>query len=379
MGNTPTRTLTDAFRATPASPTSKCAFDMKICSACTLELPKQRFNNKQWPLELNQRRCTTCIADERVAELTTPECWICFQDEFDKSECLRRDCSCRGPDAGFVHLSCLVRYSEKKNIDWDGRDPDVRLFNDFVKPWEVCPNCRQRYQNTLKADIANEFVSSVERKHPNDQQKKVEALVLELTALYNSQQPTQINEAKVVATRVLVLIRDMKIKTTMPPERWTQLEAYTYFVLGVIVSKEETEGSDQEALVHLGKSLELSRAINFARGMASAEHSISLVKSKLERCTGRNKEDELMKLQAVHDLNVRNYGEENELTISSGLNLAIALWKAKRGVEAERLSMRVADLSERIHGPQHNTTKRAKSWLNKINAPRAKTAEWRLS
>jgi len=247
-----------------------------------------------------------------------------------------------------------------------------------VKPWEVCPNCRQRYQNTLKADIANEFVSSVERKHPNDQQKKVEALVLELTALYNSQQPTQI-DAKVVATRVLVLIRDMKIKTTMPPERWTQLEAYTYFVLGVIVSKEETEGSDQEALVHLGKSLELSRAINFARGMASAEHSISLVKSKLERCTGRNNEDELMKLQAVHDLNVRNYGEENELTISSGLNLAIALWKAKRGVEAERLSMRVADLSERIHGPQHNTTKRAKSWLNKINAPRAKTAEWRLS
>jgi hypothetical protein len=171
MGNTPTRTLTDALRATPASPTSKCAFDMKICSACTLELPKQRFNNKQWPLELNQRRCTTCIADERVAELTTPECWICFQDEVDKSECLRRDCSCRGPDAGFVHLSCLVRYSEKKNIEWDGRDPDDRLFNDFVKPWEVCPNCRQRYQNTLKADIANEFVSFVERKHPNDQQK----------------------------------------------------------------------------------------------------------------------------------------------------------------------------------------------------------------
>ena len=48
-------------------------------------------------------------------------------------------------------------------------------------------------------------------------------------------------------------------------------------------------------------------------------------------------------------------------------------------LKAEILSMRVADLGERIHGLQHNTTKRAKSWLNKINAPRAKTAEWRLS
>ncbi len=55
----------------------------------------------------------TCITDECVAELTTPKCWICYHDEVDKSECLRRDCSCRGPDAGFVHLSCLVSYPLK--------------------------------------------------------------------------------------------------------------------------------------------------------------------------------------------------------------------------------------------------------------------------
>jgi hypothetical protein len=129
----------------------------------------------------------------------------------------------------------------------------------------------------------------------------------------------------------------MKIKMPMPLIRWTQLEAYTYFVLGTIVSKDGTEGSDQEALVHLGKSLELSRVINFSRGMASEEYSISLVKSKLERDI-RNNEDQLKKLQNIDDLNVRDYGEENELTITSGLSLAIAPWKANRGVEAERLS-----------------------------------------
>ena len=55
----------------------------------------------------------TCITDKCVAELTTPKCSICFQDKIYKSECLRRDCSCRGPDTGFVHRSCLVRYAWK--------------------------------------------------------------------------------------------------------------------------------------------------------------------------------------------------------------------------------------------------------------------------
>jgi hypothetical protein len=71
---------------------------------------------------------------------------------------------------------------------------------------EVCPNFHLRYQNTLKSDIANGFASFVEREHPNNQQKQVEAHVLKLSALYNSQQPKQINDAKEVATRVIVLI-----------------------------------------------------------------------------------------------------------------------------------------------------------------------------
>lgn len=71
---------------------------------------------------------------------------------------------------------------------------------------EVCPNFHLRYQNTLKSDIANGFASFVEREQPNNQQKQVEAHVLKLSALYNSQQPKQINDAKEVATRVIVLI-----------------------------------------------------------------------------------------------------------------------------------------------------------------------------
>jgi len=91
-----------------------------------------------------------------------------------------------------------------------------------VKPWEVCPNCHQLYQNTRKVYIANEFVPFIERKHQNYQQKQVEVLVIKLWAFYNSQQPPQIKEAKEVTTRVLVLILEKKIETPMPPTQWMQ-------------------------------------------------------------------------------------------------------------------------------------------------------------
>ncbi len=50
----------------------------------------------------------------------------------------------------------------------------------------------------------------------------------------------------------------------------------------MIACNEGMEESCREALVCFGKSLELSRVINFAGGVASAEYSISLVKSILE-------------------------------------------------------------------------------------------------
>ena len=38
---------------------------MKICAACSQELPKERFSKKQWQLK-SQRRCKECIAENRA-------------------------------------------------------------------------------------------------------------------------------------------------------------------------------------------------------------------------------------------------------------------------------------------------------------------------
>jgi hypothetical protein len=82
-------------------------------------------------------------------------CYLCLGGDLDESgQPLRRDCACRGTDAGFVHLSCLANYAATKSKGWDGR-----LMNEFRKPWRECPSCRQVYQNELGIDIA--FVSFV--------------------------------------------------------------------------------------------------------------------------------------------------------------------------------------------------------------------------
>ena len=45
---------------------------MKICAACSQELPKDNFSNKQWQAKQQRRRCKECIAENReVATSTT--------------------------------------------------------------------------------------------------------------------------------------------------------------------------------------------------------------------------------------------------------------------------------------------------------------------
>ena len=86
-------------------------------------------------------------------------CWICLDERPDEAgQPPRWDCSCRGESAGFVHLFCLVKYAEQKSEDWDCHDLDQ-----IREPWEVCPNCRQDYQNELALDLAAKIVTFVDR------------------------------------------------------------------------------------------------------------------------------------------------------------------------------------------------------------------------
>ena len=91
-------------------------------------------------------------------------CFICLEEGSDESgNPLVRDCSCRG-DAGFAHLSCLVKYAERKST-LAANDPTPATF---VVRWRDCPNCTQSYKGQLSLDISSAFVSFVETVYPRN-------------------------------------------------------------------------------------------------------------------------------------------------------------------------------------------------------------------
>jgi hypothetical protein len=130
-------------------------------------------------------------------------CYLCLDGGDDEAgQPVRRDCACRGTDAGFVHLSCLAEYAATKSKQANG-------MNEFVQPWRVCPGCHQVYQNELGIDIASEFVSFVRRQYPDDTRRQVEALHVKKCALnlmFERLQPATYFGAMVVEIKVLTIV-----------------------------------------------------------------------------------------------------------------------------------------------------------------------------
>jgi len=184
-------------------------------------------------------------------------CYLCLDGGVDESgQPLRRDCACRGTDAGFVHLSCLADYAETKS-------KQARTMKEFVTPWIDCPSCHQEYQNELSIDIATEFVSFVRRQYPDNTQRQVESLHVKLRALidmFDRLQPVQKRETGVTADVVLSLIDRMKNESPLT-RRYSFFAAIAHNVHGRIAFAEGTDESAKRAVVHFEKCLEVSKVI----------------------------------------------------------------------------------------------------------------------
>jgi hypothetical protein len=295
-----------------------------------------------------------------------PVCYLCLDGGAD--EPLRRDCACRGTDAGFVHLSCLAGYAASKSKQASG-------MIEFRKPWRDCPSCHQEYQNELRINIASKFVSFVRMQYPRDDtQKQVESLNLKLRALvsmFERLQPVQKIEAGVTANVLLSLIDRMRANVSTLTRRYSEIEGLAYGVHGRIALSEGSEESARRAVAHFENQLEVFEAIGFADGIALAKSNIALAKSKYE---GGNNSEELLKAsQELYELRVTEFGEENDYTIIAGKIYANDLRKARRGDEARELLTKLLAMSKQVLGPHHKTTKEVTSALEHVNTQHALT------
>jgi hypothetical protein len=368
---------------------------MPICSECHLDKERSAFTKKQLSkISSIRRRCYKCVEAVQTVEKKTNQkrkdetnakkaadnlykqngltmaeeavCYLCLDGDLDDDgQPLRRDCACRGTDAGFVHLSCLTGYAAAKS-------EHTNRMTEFINPWERCPSCDQYYQNDFAVDIATEFISFVRRQYPQDTRRQVEALNLKLNALgsmLKRLQPEQKREVGVIANVLLSLIDRMKGDTLSPlPRRYYHMEAVAYNVHGSIALYEGMEESVRRAVAYFEKSLQMFEAIDDDEGIvtaksniATAKGNIAITKSKYKG--GNNNEEVLKASHELYELRIAEYGGEHENTIRAGTNYAIDLQKANRREEARELLLKLLATSKQVFGSDHNITKRVESML----------------
>ena len=351
---------------------------MKICACCCQSLPHSSFSKKQWRYGDHQRRCISCItstqglkvpiteSESREPECTItdkaelPSCLICMCEGPDSTgQPLRRDCSCRGDDSGFVHLSCIVEFAKQKSSQFNYNN---NIIN-FRRPWELCPSCNHSYANELAVDLASEFKLWVKRTYPQDAVKNLEAMVLNLEALQNMAtclKPQQLKKARQIAGNILHLTAHIKESIPSFSQRAILDEAIAYASLGRLHLSEHTKESAKAAEVWFKKCLQANRLIGNRDGISLSETYIAISKDRYEE---NNQQSVVDGIHTVYNQRLKRFGQESPTTIQAAIDYASNLVLAGRIIEAQRLLSQFIPICTRVHGPLHKQTLKAESTL----------------
>lgn len=298
------------------------------------------------------------IGEGQLGGVDVPHCWICHEEGTNElGEPLRRDCSCRGSDAGYAHLSCLVKYAKQKTKQWDGRDlGKLRMI------WADCLCCKQPFQNELEHELVTEFLSFVETNYPDNQGMYLIASYEKLASLTNmtvanKNKCTQASqEANNISNKMFSIIEQIKITQDPFLVRVKYIEPRVYNILGRIALEEGTKESAQKALAHFEKYRDLCSESGLIDENPVAEHNISIAKEKCGQVSMCIKK-KLEQSQKLYNVLVVKEGEGTINTLICGKNLAKDLYMAHRNREAERLLEKLAEISKRVHGEGHSVTK----------------------
>jgi len=312
-------------------------------------------------------------------------CYICLDEGPDEEgKPLMRDCSCRGDTAGFAHQSCIVKYAEQKSEQ--AADSDKTGFS---TPWETCNNCNQLFQNQVGLDLSSAFVSFAEKAYnfPGngkwDKVKVMSAIRLKIKRLIDivcSDSPredewTHKVECEMLIKKLLSMVdqtkKDLKMRgwLHMPPTSdeyqyykllCVDFEAFGYHSLGGIATLDQTEASDKRSLTYYQKARAIYNLLGFEDNAKLTDINIAMLKDRLAKSDGDdvnvavNASTLLQGARHNYEFALKTFGSTSEATLQSGLWYVTELVQAHRGIKAERLIVKLAASSRRVHGPGHN-------------------------
>ena len=308
---------------------------------------------------------------KRTQQSGDVRCWICLDEGPDESgNGLVRDCSCRG-HSGYAHVSCLVQYGEKTTTHRI-KDNEIHGISTL---WTNCPNCLTRYNNDVAMELANQYVSFVERQCKEgwggaalgrgwQLMLHLEALNQKLFTLQVSDgRNTREEEIVQVVENVLSIIRDVKSTDESLREQFRYDEAYALSVLGRIHGQKGTAESFAEALTCYRKSRELYASMERTEGvLLDIECNMARAKFWREKFSpargnyAEAKNEYAETATQLYEFVCEEYGQDAYQTIRAGVACADALDVTHRGIEAERLYQKLLIISRQTHGPGNQTT-----------------------
>ena len=137
-------------------------------------------------------------------------------------------------------------------------------------------------------------------------------------------------------------------------------EASGYMNLGVMTSLDQTEASYKRSITYFQKARAIYNLLGLKDGAKLADIRIAMIKECLARCDGDganvpvNASTLLKGAKYNYEYSLKTHGSTSEATLRSGSTYVTELVQAHRGIEAERLIVKLAASSRRVHGPGHN-------------------------
>jgi hypothetical protein len=305
-------------------------------------------------------------------------CWICLEGggADDAGKPIVRDCACRGSDAGFAHMSCIIGYAEQKSAQ-------ATLSSELITPWKNCPICKKSYQNDLAIFLAEAFVSFAERKYDypgntlSDKILVMEALKLQILSIRSMASLSKKRVRLELAMKIPIPIRKMMGLSDRAIEEhgmkgWVHMDhstcefkgycivcsfkAYGYVCLGQMYILDTNKENESIEIGYYDKARDIYNSVGLE--LKSTEMS-ELIRNAMAKYKGDDAPEQLEYLNKQYHFALQKYGEKAEITLTAGISYAFNLLSVNRSIEAERIMTKVAGTSLQIYGQGHQFGQRS--------------------
>ena len=355
------------------------------------------------PKQKNKRRQIGVVSSATVLSRKTADdepsspppgaaCWICLDRHLDEGgKPIVRDCSCRGDDAGFVHLSCLAYYAEAKTKELyesgadlngptqgpckrghskKGTRPDIMTSTstsgadaDLIDPWETCPTCRQKYQRRFALEMAEKFVVCIEENYPDMKLAKIDGLNYVIHAILDMNFVESLalrEEGKRVANQIISEIEEIDDTTEGMDVLMDAQKASAMTALAKFSSAKDKDGY-KLALQCQEKIRDYYMSEGDEMSAKQVEAGMKMIKANRDgKIDITSSEEALRSTRTFYKEMIREHGKEALQSVQAGVNMAKWLYQTRRGVELERLLKDLDIVSCRVLGPEHPLSEEVK-------------------